>query len=176
MTTGVVDPSLIEIGRVSKAHGVRGELKIVLHWEESDALEHVGEVFLGGQGAPPRKFGIRALRPADRAALVSLDGVGDRDAAERLRGATVFVSRAALPPLEPGEYYLCDLVGACVESPEGVVGEVVEVRMHPSVDTLVVRSPDGRLLEQPLAEPWILAVDAEGKRVELTGRGGLISP
>jgi len=171
-----VPRSLIEIGRVSKAHGVRGELKVVLHWAESDSLEHVGEVFLGKPSAAPRKFEIRALRPAGRVVLLSLAGIDDRDTAEGLRGAAVLVSRADLPPLEPGEYYLCDLVGASVESPEGIVGEVVEVRMHPSVDTLIVRAPDGRLYEQPLAEPWILSVDTGGKRVELRDRGGLISP
>lgn len=168
-------PSLIEIGRVVKAHGIRGELKVLLHWERSDSLEHVGEVVVG-RDASARTFRIRAARPADRAVLLALVGVDDRDAAESLRGEPVSVRREALPPLADGEYYLCDLVGAAVVSPEGPVGQVVEVRVHPSVDTLVVKAPDGSLLEQPLSEPWIVAVDVAAKRVELSGRGGIISP
>ena len=166
-------PRLIEVGRVAKAHGVRGEIKVALHWEHSDSLSHAEEVVLTAKGEG-RTFGVRSVRPADRAVLMSLVGIEDRDRAESLRGATVSVAREALPPLEDGEYYLCDLVGVSVVSPNGPVGEVVEVRVHPSVDTLVVRAPDGRLLEQPIAEPWILAVDIANSRVELASEDGLV--
>ena len=146
-----------------------------LHWERSDAFEHASDVVLDFEDGSRKTFPIRAVRPVDRAVLLSLRGIEDRDAADALRGASVSVSREALPPLGSGEYYLCDLVGATVVCPEGIVGEVIDVRIHPSVDTLVVRTPDGDLLEQPLSDPWIRTVDAEGRRVELSGRGGLIS-
>lgn len=167
-------PSLIEIGRVARAHGVRGEVRVALHWEHSDSLSFVDEVVLTAKGKSFGTFRVRAARQADRAVLLSLVGVEDRDRAELLRGAAVSVAREALPPLEDGEYYLCDLVGASVISPNGPVGEVIEVRVHPSVDTLVVRAPDGALWEQALAEPWILRVDAENKRVELASADGLV--
>jgi 16S rRNA processing protein RimM len=134
----------------------------------------VDEVVLSAKGKTLGTFGVRTVRPVDRAVLVSLVGIEDRDRAEMLRGASVAVAREALPPLEDGEYYLCDLVGASVVSPNGPVGEVVEVRVHPSVDTLVVRAPDGALWEQALAEPWILRVDVENKRVELASADGLV--
>jgi 16S rRNA processing protein RimM len=123
-----------------------------------------------------RTFKVRGARAADRAVLLSLVGVDDRDAAEALRGSTVCVPRAALPPLADGEYYLCDLVGATVVAPQGVVGEVVEVRVHPSVDTLVLRTPDGVILEQPIADPWIESVDVGEMRVELTSTDGIVGP
>jgi 16S rRNA processing protein RimM len=167
-------PSLVEIGRIARAHGVRGELRVALHWQGSDALSRVGEVVLSVDGRTLGTFEVRGARAADRAVLLSLAGVRDRDRAEALRGATVSVRRDALPPLGEGEYYLCDLVGASVVSPVGVVGEVVEVRVHPSVDALVVRAPDGTLLEQPIAEPWIASVDVDAKRVELRSTDGLV--
>jgi 16S rRNA processing protein RimM len=134
----------------------------------------VREIVLNAKGRVLGTFEIRSARPVDRAVLLSLVGVDDRDRAESLRGAMVSVARAALPPLESGEYYLCDLVGASVVSQNGLVGEVVEVRVHPSVDTLVVRAPDGALWEQPIAEPWIASVDAANKRIELTSPDGLL--
>ena len=167
-------PSLIEVGRVARAHGVRGEIRVALHWEHSDSLSHVDEVVLTAKEKTLGTFAIRSVRPVDRAVLLTLVGVQDRDRAESFRGAAVLVSRAALPPLENGEYYLCDLVGASVVSPNGPVGEVVEVRVHPSVDTLIVRAPDGKLWEQPIAEPWIVSVDVEKRRVELSGTDGLV--
>jgi 16S rRNA processing protein RimM len=133
-------------------------------------------VVLAAKGKTLGTFAVRAVRPGGKAVLLSLAGVDDRDAADALRGATVSVARGDLPPLENGEYYLCDLIGASVVSPDGIVGSVVEVRVHPTVDTLVVRTPEGDLLEQPIAEPWIAAVRMPEKRVELTGKGGLVSP
>lgn len=126
------------------------------------------------RGSTVGKFKVRAARPANRAVLVSLEGIQDRDRAEALRGATVSVARDSLPALEAGEYYLCDLIGASVVAPRGPVGEVVEVRVHPSVDSFVVRAPDGTLWEQPIAEPWILSVDVTAKRVELSTTDGLV--
>lgn len=154
-------------------HGLRGELKVRLHWQGSTALSEVESVQLG-EGALARPYQVEWARPGPHGVLVKLAGIDDRDAAASLRGAPLAVSRSALPPLEPGEYYLSDLVGAQVVGPDGPVGEVVEVRTHPSVDCLAVRLPDGRVLEQPLSAPWIEAVDTRTGRVVLSSTEGLV--
>jgi 16S rRNA processing protein RimM len=168
-----VPPGFVELGRLTRPHGVRGEIRLHLHWEESTTLDDVKTVSLFRGGKSLGEYPLEAARHADKAVLVRLRGVDDRSIAETLRGAAVCVPRELLPPLEPGEYYLSDLIGARVVSPEGPVGEVVEIRMHPSVDSVVIRKPDGELVEQPLSEPWVAAVDAEAKLLELTSTDGL---
>jgi 16S rRNA processing protein RimM len=163
----------IELGWVGKAHGLRGEVSVRLHWSPSRALCDVEQVLIR-QATGERWLGIESARPCNAGMLVKLVGIDDRDAAEGLRGARVCVDRAALPPLEEDEYYLADLVGARVEAPEGWVGEVVEVRIHASVDAVVIRTPAGELVEQPLAEPWIDAIDVAGRLVRLTTSDGLL--
>jgi 16S rRNA processing protein RimM len=163
----------IEIGRVIKPHGLGGELKVRLHWTESDALDHVEALFVR-IGDVERELGIESVRPSPPGVLLKLEGIDDRDAAETLRDALILVPRDALPPLEPGEYYLSDLVGLEVVGPDGVVGVVVEVRTHPSVDAAVVRLPDGKLVEQPLVEPWLEAVDLKGNQLVLSSLEGLV--
>jgi ribosomal 30S subunit maturation factor RimM len=69
---------------------------------------------------------------------------------------------------------LADLVGATVTAPDGIVGTVVEVALHPSVDALVIETPDGGRLEQPLLDHWLSAVDPSGKSIVLTSRDGLM--
>lgn len=165
---------LVEIGRVTRPHGIRGELRVQLHWPESDAFEHASSVTLERDGRTLFSGKVVFARRAEKAVLLKLQGVDGRNAAESFRDALVSVPRSALPPLEPGEYYLCDLVGAKVVAPGAEVGEVVEVRAHPSVDTIVVKTPDGTLLEQPLTDPWVVSVDAENKLVELSTLDGLI--
>jgi len=166
--------TLVELGRVTRPHGIRGEVRVQLHWAGSDTLEQVSEVTLmrGKESVGVRR--VEAARRVDKAVLLRLSGVRDRDAAEALRGLAVCVPREQLPAPEEGEYYLCDLVGATVRTPERIVGEVAEVRVHPSVDTLVIRTPEGKVVEQVIAEPWIARVDPEAKMVELSSEDGLI--
>ncbi|MBM4362028.1 MAG: 16S rRNA processing protein RimM [Deltaproteobacteria bacterium] len=163
----------MEIGRVTRPHGVRGEVRVQLHWGPSDTLETVDRVELSRDGVPLGSREIRGARRAERAYLVAFAGVGDRDAAEALRGASVSVARAELPPLGPGEYYLSDLLGATVRGPSGVIGEVVDLRVHPTVDSLVIRRPDGELVEQPLSEAFLESVDPLLPEVVLATEDGL---
>jgi 16S rRNA processing protein RimM len=168
------DLTSIEVGRVSKAHGIRGELRVDLHWSDSEALREVDEVMLDFGDKGVRKFAVEVARPVPRGVLLKLVGVDDRNAAELLRGALVRIERTEMPALEDGEYYLVDLIGAKVVGPDGPVGDVVEVRTHPSVDTLVIRTPDGSVLEQPLVEAFVARVDTAQKLVELSSTDGLM--
>ena len=168
---------LLAIGRVARAHGLRGELRVELFYAGSDALGQVQELWLAerdesAEGAP--RFVIEFARPVPKAYLVKLEQVSDRTAAEALRGRTVWVAREALPASDDSEYYLVDLLGAKVVGPEGEIGTVIEVATHPSVDALVIRTPDGRTLEQPLVPDWIARVSVAEKLVELASLDGLI--
>ena len=168
-----VDSPALEVGRVSKAHGITGELRIVPHWESSDALDQVEEIWLtiNGKRTP---YALERARAVPKGYLVKLRGVDDRNAAEALQGATVSVARSALSPLEPGEYYLVDLIGAKVLGPEGEIGEVTGITSHPTVDVIVVRLADGTSVEQPLSEPWLSSVDVSAGQVILSSLDGLM--
>jgi len=163
----------LEVGRVSKAHGITGELRIVPHWESSDALEQVSEIWLTLKDQRTA-YAIERARAVPRAYLVKLRGIDDRNAAEALHGATVSVPRSVLPPLEPGEYYLVDLIGVKVLGPDGEIGEVTGIVSHPTVDVIVLRLADGTSAEQPLAEPWLSRVDIGARQVILNSLDGLM--
>jgi 16S rRNA processing protein RimM len=167
------DADALEIGRVSKAHGILGELRIVPHWESSDSLLHAEEVWLDSNGRRVA-YEVEHVRAVPRAYLVKLRGVNDRNAAEVLHGASVSVPRAVLPPLEPGEYYLVDLIGARVVGPDGELGEVISVASHPTVDVVVLKLSDGRTVEQPLSAPWLSSVDVTARRIVLNSLDGLM--
>lgn len=156
----------IEVGYVARAHGIRGELRVVLHNRDSDVLEHVEVVFVG-----QREHAIEAARPAGDAWLVALDGVPDRNAAEALRGATVSVRRDALP-LDEGEALLADLVGCRAELADGTPwGEIVGIAVGPQ-DRLVVRDGDVER-ELPAVAPLIVEVDLDARRVVVAPPEGL---
>jgi 16S rRNA processing protein RimM len=77
--------------------------------------------------------------------VARFDGIGDRSAAEALRGSLVEVDRSALPPLEEGEYYHADLVGLpAVDAQEAVVGIVAAVENYGAGDLLEIELADGK--------------------------------
>ena len=166
--------SLLEVGVITRPHGVRGEVKVRLHWPDSDALGLVDRVLGRWGDGRERWLDLVGVRRSNRELLVRVAGVTDRDQAEELRGCALLVERASLPPLAAGEYYLVDLVGARVECGGSVVGTVVAVRPYDTVDVVVIRTSEGKQFEQPLLEPWVVNVDAPGRRVELSTLDGLI--
>jgi 16S rRNA processing protein RimM len=164
----------IRIGRITRAHGVTGALEVRPDWEESRGLLKAREVLLESESGEVTAHAVRGSRRTPKGVLLELDGIADRDEAEARRGHAVRVRRELLPKLGDGEYYLCDLIGADVDSPEGALGRVVEVQMYPSVDAVVIEAADGSRYEQPLLDEWLASVDVGARRVSLVSRDGLI--
>lgn len=167
---------LIGLGMITRPHGIRGEVRVHPYWAEGTTLEEVDHVWLrkpDAEDSAPHQLEVLSVRPANRVLLVQF-GCVDRNEAERLRGFEVCIPRKDMPPLGPDEYYLVDLLGARVTCAGELVGSVVELRTHPSVDAVIIRKENGKLVEQVLAEPWIARVDTAEKLVELSSLEGLI--
>jgi 16S rRNA processing protein RimM len=164
----------LEIGVVVKPHGIRGELKVKLHFEGSDSLASADSVLLRHTDGRVTSHALESVRASGKTTLLMLEGVSSMNAAEALREAVVLVKRSALPALEDGEYYLVDLVGCEVFLAGALLGVVRAVRPDPSVDTLVIETPTGETVEQPLGDAWVGAVDVSARRVELLNDDGLI--
>jgi 16S rRNA processing protein RimM len=177
LTTGDAPADLLSIGRVARAHGLRGELRVELFFAGSDALDQVDALWLSVRDAPAssaRQHAIEAARPVPKAYLVKLAGISDKTAADALKGTTVWVARGALAPADDSDYYLVDLIGAKVTGPEGEIGTVIEIATHPSIDAIVIQTADGRTLEQPLVPDWIARVSVAERLIELSTLEGLI--
>ena len=96
--------------------------------------------------------------------IVRFAGVSDRNAAEALRSQLVTVPRAALPPLEEGEYYHADLIGLPCESPAGEpLGTVIAVENFGAGDILEIEQSGGRTTMVPFRDG--IADLADGKIV-----------
>lgn len=163
----------VEIGRVKKAHGLLGEVGVKLHWSDSEALFQVGDIELEKAGVT-RRLRVESVRVTPKGLLVKLAGIDDRDAAEALVGASVWVARAALGEPGQGEYYLSDLVGMRVLGPDGEIGTVVDVLVHPSVDSAIIADTSGKRYELPLVEAWLEEVDLEARVLRLSSTDGLV--
>ncbi len=155
----------LEIGVVAGAHGVRGGLRVRLHGLDA-ALPEPGEpIWLVPPGAAPRAVTVRRCAPAPGKPLLRLfvAEVTGRDQAQALRGASVRVPRAALPPLADDEFYLADALGLPVRGTVGGqarddLGVVTGVVAGPQ-DLLVVRTRDDVEWYLPAAAGYVREVD-----------------
>jgi 16S rRNA processing protein RimM len=129
--------ALLEIGRVVKPHGLTGEVVVVFVSNRPERLQPGSRVSIvpTGSGGAPAQLTVASVRPHRTCHLVCFEGVTDRDAAERLRGA-----RLAAEPLEdPAALFVHELIGADVVDADGVEhGKVTAVEANPASDLLVV--------------------------------------
>ncbi len=130
----------VALAAVAGAHGVKGEVRLKLFSDSIESLAHHDSVLVGGV-----ERRLVDLRDGGKTAVARFGGIGDRTAAEQLRGQLVEVDRSALPPLEEGEYYHADLVGLpCVDQAGQAVGTVAAVENYGAGDLLDVELPGGR--------------------------------
>jgi 16S rRNA processing protein RimM len=168
------DRTLVALAEVARPHGIAGELRLKVYNPESALLLGRPPVLLRLPEKAPRPVVITMARAVDKALLIRLEGVDDRNAAEELRGAEICVPRSALPPPEEGEFYVWDLEGAQAVLTSGEpVGEVTELVSYPTCDVLVVLRPDGKRLEVPMQAAYVDRVDAARGVVELVTVDGL---
>ncbi len=115
-------------------------MRLKLFTDSVENLTRYGTVFVGGV---ERK--LESVRSGPSGAVVRIEGIADRSAAEALRGSLVEVDRSALPPLEEGEYYHADLIGlACVDREGRALGRVVAVENYGAGDLIEVETGDGK--------------------------------
>lgn len=129
------DSNLLEVGRIGKAHGLRGEVVVTLLTEREERLD-VGSVLESARGS----LTVQASRPYQNRWLVTFIGHSDRTAAEQLGGTTLYAE-----PIDDGEgddtLWVHQLIGATVQEIDGTVwGTVVSVEDNPAADLLVVDS------------------------------------
>ena len=108
--------------------------------------------------------------------LVSFRGIGDRNAAEALRGTLLHVERADdATPEDDDEYYDSTLTGCAVVLVDGtVVGVVDEVVHLPAQDLLAVRTPDDRDVLVPFVAAIVPSVDVSERRIVIDPPPGLL--
>lgn len=154
------------VGRVTGAHGIRGGLRIH-SYAESIELYRIGEalrVFLPN-GSETTMI-VEWVRPHGRGLRMGLESVHDRNQAEGLAGASLYVEKSRLPVLEEGTYYWYELIGLRVYDTAGILlGSLDEVIPTPANDVYVVRGEvDGRSRELliPAIATVVGNIDLEG--------------
>ena len=152
------ESDFLRIGRVSRPHGLRGELSIQVSVSKPPFLNDVEQVYIGSARVP---YKISAARTHRKRLLLRLANVEDRESAEVLRGQDVSISVADAEPLQPDEYYIRELIGLQIVTEEGeALGTLKDVLETGANDVYVVmQDEDDWLL--PAIKDVVRAIDLE---------------
>jgi 16S rRNA processing protein RimM len=159
-----MNDDLILVGRVAGAFGVRGELRITSFTAEPLALIDY-KTLLREDGSP----GLTLLggRVAKGGVVVRAQEIETRDQAEAARGLRLYIPRAVLPePEDEDEFYVADLVGLSVVSPQGeALGRVRSVRDFGAGDLLEIEPPAGESWWLPFTREAVPEVSIADRRI-----------
>ncbi len=163
---------LLAVGRITRAHGVRGEVA-VQPLSEVEARFKSGSVLLLGP-AGDRHVTVRGARPHGRRLLVDFEELADRADAESLRGQILFVPAASAPALPALSYWVHEIVGIEVRTEEGrSLGRVREV-VHTVANDVWLVEGAGREVLVPAVKDVVVEVDPIAGRALVRDVPGLV--
>ena len=165
----------IEVGRIADAWGIKGWFKVLPYSASPEALFSSKRWFLQPAERGAKTFAgtlllkvIEAKEHSD-SVVATAQEVPDRNTAELLKGARIFVSRASFPTPATDEYYWVDLIGLDVVNREGVALGAVRELLHTGPQTVLVLAyeEEGKAKERmiPFVSAYIDTVDLAGRRI-----------
>ena len=177
---------LIELGAVSEAQGLQGQVKVRPHSSEPVALLSSKAVWLSI--IPRRDAGVSAS--VDQASLtqykvksakmhsgnvvMALEGISDRDQALALKGARILVARDAFPKADSDSYYWVDLIGcSAVNLQNEALGEVIDVTENGAHGVIAIGDASSKAIKQlvPFVKEVVQNVDLANKTITLDWQG-----
>ncbi len=193
---GVVWPEdAIEVGRIVDAWGIKGGIKVLPFSSDPQALFCTKKWFIqpalvqggaiakpaaAGKAVPsdaagaapvprlnkPRLLRVKQAKEQGDVIVATVDDVQDRNGAESLKGARVFVSRSAFPTPDNDEFYWVDLIGLTVVNREDqVLGEVVDLLDTGPTSVLRLKAADDTERLIPFVSAYIDSVSLADKRI-----------
>lgn len=164
---------LIKIGQITGPHGVHGELRVFPLTDFPERFNTLRKVLLGPEARP---VGVRLKGTLKNLVILAIDGITDREQAEKLRQQYLQVPKSEVHPLPPGHYYLFDLVGLDVVDPDGnPLGKLVEVNQaSPANDLYVVETAPRKRYMVPAVREFIKEINLQQGRVVIKPIPGLL--
>lgn len=162
------------VGRVTRPHGVRGEVYVRVDSDDPGRFEPPARLRTSDDRFP--LLVVREARPGPHGLIVEFAGVTTVERARELVGVTLLIEADDRRVLDEGEYWPEDLIGLRVRDTDGdELGTVVDMILGPQ-DRLVVDQVDGERFEIPFVEPLVPEVRVADGWLRIDPPEGLVSP
>jgi 16S rRNA processing protein RimM len=173
---------LIELGAVSEAQGLQGQVKVRPHSSEPVALLSSKAVWLSliprrdagvsasVEQASLTQYKVKSAKMHSGNVLMALEGISDRDQALALKGARILVARDAFPKADSDSYYWVDLIGcSAVNLQNEELGEVIDVTENGAHGVIAIGDASSKAIKQlvPFVKEVVQNVDLANKKITL---------
>jgi 16S rRNA processing protein RimM len=164
-------PGWVAVGRIARAHGIRGEVSVLPLTEVDTRFEPGSRVFAGE--AQDRPLTVASARPHRSRLIVAFGEISDRAQAESVTGQYLFVPASSAPDLPGGTYWAYQIVGCEVVTDDGrSLGRIKEVLQAPANDLWTVQGEAGEVLLPALSDV-VQKVDLAERRIVVRDVPGL---
>lgn len=163
------------IGEVARPHGIHGEVKVYLYSGQPENLQQYKKIVLQEPtGSSTETYNVVKSREQGKLAILQLQGVDTREAAEALQGSRIWVNKTDFPTLDSGEYYWHQLKGLVVVTETGrELGRVAKLFNTTAHDIMVVTGA-GHEFMIPVQGDIIRDIDEQGGKIIISPPPGLL--
>ena len=162
------------IGVITSPHGVRGEVKVYPTTDDVSRFDDLKECYLLDK-KEAKPVHITDVKYFKNLVILKIKEIPDRNAAELLRNAGLYVDRENAIELSEGEFFIADLIGLDVYTDEDKkLGSLYDVLKTGANDVYVIKTDEGKEILIPVIEDCIKKVDLEAKRVTVHLLKGLL--
>lgn len=166
---------LIVYGKVTKIHGLSGELRVLPFSRQPESLELLNYIYIEtNEGAEPVNFEITKCKIKKDFAILKLKDIDTPEDAEKLKGCVVYIDQTQLTEPDEDEFYWFQLIGLEVYTEEGQYIGKVENLMDRSLQSLLVVINNGKEVLIPFSEPIIKKVDLKESKILISPVDGLL--
>ncbi|MDO5663046.1 MAG: ribosome maturation factor RimM [Brachybacterium sp.] len=164
----------VVVATIGKAHGLRGELSLILRTDRPADRFARGAAFTVRHDGADRTLTVESARTQKDRWYVRFAEVTSRTDAESLRGIELEAQVDPEDDDDPDAWYPDELTGLTVRHVDGrELGTVTGLEHYPAQDLLIVRGTDGRRVMLPFVEELVPEVDTEAGIVLADPPGGL---
>ncbi|MER3446147.1 MAG: 16S rRNA processing protein RimM [Candidatus Dadabacteria bacterium] len=166
---------LIPFGRISKAHGLLGELRVHPFSRQLENLSRLERIFIQKCGEEkPQEFKVIRRRLEKESAIIGLEGIRSVDDAEKFRGCSVMVDTSDLVQTEEDEYYWFQLIGLMVYTTDGGYVGRVENLIDRAPQSLLVVKEDEKEFLIPMIDALVKEINLKDSRIVISPLSGLL--
>ena len=153
------------IGKISCAHGIKGQVKLASYTEIPEEIFEFPKKFFGSNNTPISfvKIGI-----SKNQFIAQIDGINNRTQAEQLRGEEIFIDRNDLPELtKDSGFYIEDLVNCKVYSNESLIGTIQSIENFGAGDIVSIKDENNKEIMLPFTDDFIRNIDIQNRKVTI---------
>ena len=155
----------LEIGRIVNTFGIKGMVKVKPFTDNIERFSNLEKIYIKNKSGQT-EYKIQEVKYHKNMVLIKFEGIENPEQADLLRNSYLIVDRETEEPLEPGRYYIVDMIGLDVFTDDNeYLGKLEDIYNTGSNDIYVVKNELGKQVLLPAIEDVIKNIDMDNKKV-----------